>query len=71
MTAHDALREALLYYGKGELRHGWRRMADRLGITPQAVRQWRHGVPVHHCRKVAKDTRMTLKTLRPDLFGRP
>ncbi len=57
------LSKVLLHYGRGEIHHGWRRLAERLGITPQAVRSWRYGVPPRHMKTVSKDTRIPFGVL--------
>ena len=42
----------------------------KLGISPQAVTAWRHGIPAHHVRKIERITRGAVKAheLRPDVF---
>ena len=73
MTApHITFGKILLHYGRGEIRHGPRRLAERLGITPQAVRSWRYGVPPRHMKTVSKDTRIPFRVLMDsylDLFS--
>lgn len=50
-----------------------REIANKLNITPQAVRFWfssGHGIPIWHLDKLIKSypEKLTKKALRPDLF---
>lgn len=43
-------------------------LAERLGITPQALSQWKR-VPVERVLSVEKVTGISRHDLRPDIFG--
>lgn len=47
---------------------GYYAVAEALGLTHQAVRQWRR-VPEAHVRPLAKLAKIPMKRLRPDLYG--
>lgn len=42
-------------------------LADRLGVTPGAITQWRR-VPINHVALVSKITGIPREVLRPDVF---
>jgi DNA-binding transcriptional regulator YdaS (Cro superfamily) len=46
-----------------------RRLAQLLGISPQAVQQWSH-VPYRHIIMIEKVTGVPREQLRPDLYRR-
>jgi DNA-binding transcriptional regulator YdaS (Cro superfamily) len=43
------------------------RMAETVGVTPQAVSQWAH-IPIHHVPRISGVTGLPRHKLRPDLY---
>ena len=59
----DALQEAIERAG------GHNRLAQKLGLSRQAIGRWRGRVPAHHARAVERVTGVSRFRLRPDVFG--
>lgn len=44
------------------------KLAEELGISRQAIYQWR-AIPLEHVAKIERLTKIPLRELRPDVFG--
>lgn len=62
--AHAGLEQAIAAVGTRS------KLAALLGISPQAVAQWR-AVPVARCLAVERITGVSRYELRPDIYGAP